>query len=92
MTSGSIKYRRVPFPGSREVIQVLRDSALIGLIVKKSETAPYCYFAGPDNQIAYEYEHRELGRLKEMIERRPEGGAAPPVSGRPPGGGAGFPP
>ena len=68
-----LTYRHTRLESGWRVIQVLREHTVVGLIIKKSDTAPYRYFVGTENQIAYEYEHRDLDALKAMIERAPAG-------------------
>jgi hypothetical protein len=51
-----------------EVIHVMRGPALLGTIVKRSAQLPYRFFAGSDNSIAFEWQHRDLDALKRLIE------------------------
>jgi hypothetical protein len=79
MRAAKIEYLQTPGVSGWEVIRVMRGTALLGTIVKRSPQLPYRFFAGTENAIAFEWEHRDLDTLKHLIESShpppPAGGA-----------------
>jgi len=68
MRHSKIEYLESPAVTGWEVIHVMRGTALLGTIVKRSPQLPYRFFAGSENAIAFEWEHRDLDALKRLIE------------------------
>jgi len=68
MRPAAIEYSKASSVPGWEVIHVMRGPALLGTIVKRSPQLPYRFFAGSDNSIAFEWQHRDLDALKRLIE------------------------
>ncbi len=68
MRSAKFEYLDTPAIVGWEVIRVMRGTILLGTIVKRSPELPYRFFAGSENAIAFEWEHRDLDALKRLIE------------------------
>ncbi len=68
MRPSPIEYVKASAVPGWEVIHVMRGPSLLGTIVKRAPQLPYRFFAGSENAIAFEWEHRDLDALKRLIE------------------------
>lgn len=70
MHPGKTVYRQEQLDGGWPIIHVLQGTAIIGRITRNPRTGTDRFFPGQDNSLAFQYEHRDLDALKQLIESR----------------------
>lgn len=63
-----IIYREERLEGGWTIIHVLQSTSVVGRITKNPRTGAYRYFPGEDNNLAFQFEQKDLVALKQMIE------------------------
>jgi hypothetical protein len=63
-----IIYREERLDGGWTIIHVLQSASVVGRITKNPRTGSYRYFPGEDNNLAFQFEQKDLTTLKQLIE------------------------